>query len=123
LLAVCVADEYRERLDQARGMESPDELFLLGNGIAAVESVPTAIASFSLTPWSYSETMGNVILLGGDTDTMAAMAGAVAGAHLGVQAIPMDLLGRLEMSPKGRAYLFDLADWLWQVYDQKRAKP
>jgi poly(ADP-ribose) glycohydrolase ARH3 len=123
LLEACVSDEYRERLEQARGMESPDELCLLGNGIAAVESVPTAIASFSLTPWSYAETMGNVILLGGDTDTMAAMAGAVAGAHLGVQAIPKDLLDRLETSPKGRAYLFDLADGLWQVYGKKGAKP
>ena len=46
------------------------------------------------------------------------MAGAIAGAHLGVQAIPKDLLAKLETSPKGRAYLFDLADGLWQERQQ-----
>jgi hypothetical protein len=36
----------------------------LGNGIEALESVPTAIASLALTPESDEETVGNVILLG-----------------------------------------------------------
>ena len=47
-----------------------------------MHSVPTAIASFALTPDSFEETIGNVILLGGDTDTLAAMAGS-----MGTQAV------------------------------------
>jgi len=46
--------------------------------------VPTAIASFALTPHSYEENeLANLIMIGGDTDTMAAMAGAISGALLG----------------------------------------
>ena len=47
--------------------------------------MPTALASFALTPTRISDTVGNVILLGGDTDTLAAMAGALSGAFLGVR--------------------------------------
>src|SRR5215831_3571135 len=86
------------------------ELAPLGNRIAALESVPAALASFALTPESYAEAVGNVILLGGDTDTLAAMAGALAGAYLGAERLPQRLVGLLESSPKGRAYLVELAD-------------
>ena len=98
-------------------MQTPDALAQLGNRIEALFSVPTAIASFALTPDSYAATIGNVILLGGDTDTIAAMAGALAGAFLGVNAIPQRLLALLENSPKGRAYIADLADHLYSVYE------
>ena len=60
--------------------------------------------------------IGNAILLGGDTDTIAAMAGAISSAHLGDGAIPPALLNRLENSPKGRAYIAHLADRLCAVY-------
>jgi transposase InsO family protein len=39
---------------------------------------PAAVASFALTPESFEATISNVIFLGGDTDTLAAMAGALA---------------------------------------------
>jgi poly(ADP-ribose) glycohydrolase ARH3 len=112
----CVAAEFRARLERASQVRSLEELAGLGNGIEALESVATAIASFALTPGSYADAIGHVILLGGDTDTLAAMAGALAGARLGEQGIPSGLLELLESSPKGRAYLIDLADRLWEVY-------
>ena len=112
LLGACVSSEFRGRIEQARQVQSPADLAGLGNGIAALESVPTAIANFALTPGSYGETIGNVILLGGDTDTMAAMAGALAGAQLGAEAIPSRLVELLESSLKGRDYLVGLADRL-----------
>ena len=93
------------------------DLTPLGNRIEALWSVPTAIASFGLTPNSYAETIGNLILLGGDTDTLAAMAGAVCGAHLGVPGLPPRLVQLLESSPKGRDYIIGLADRLYsRVY-------
>jgi poly(ADP-ribose) glycohydrolase ARH3 len=91
-------------------------LAALGNGIEALESVPTAIASFALAPESYEAAVSQVIFLGGDTDTLAAMAGALSGAYLGAARLPQRLVGLLESSPKGRAYLIDLAEGLFSTY-------
>ena len=69
---------------------------LLGNGIAAFESVPTAIYSFLRCPKSFPEVVSYAISLGGDTDTIASMAGAISGAYLGLGAIPSVWRERLE---------------------------
>ena len=113
LLAHCELEEFRQKIDRAANLQTVGELSSLGNGIEALESVPTAIASFSLTPNSYADTIANLIFLGGDTDTMAAMAGAISGAFLGMNAIPKSLIHHLESSPKGRSYLIELADRLY----------
>ena len=85
LLAACRSAEYRAKVEVAARVGSAAELAGLGNRIEALESVPTAVASFALTPESYEEAVGNVILLGGDTDTLAAMAGRspapISGSH------------------------------------------
>jgi poly(ADP-ribose) glycohydrolase ARH3 len=112
LLAACVSDVFRQKIERAAEVRDAAGLAALGNAITAQESVPTALASCALTPESYSDTIGNVILLGGDTDTLAAMAGALSGAHLGSAAIPRHLIDLLETMPKGRDYLIALADRL-----------
>lgn len=71
----------------------------LGNGIAALHSVPTAIfcVLHCLQPrdglperyGGLERTMAYSLALGGDTDTIACMAGAIAGAHYGIEAIPL----------------------------------
>ena len=116
LLSACTSADYRDKLEQAAQARGPDDLAALGNRIEALHSVPTALASFALTPESFEETVGNVILLGGDTDTLAAMAGALSGAYLGAGGIPERLVGLLESSPKGRDYLRKLADELLAAY-------
>ncbi|XP_071378760.1 ADP-ribosylhydrolase ARH3 [Centroberyx affinis] len=70
----------------------------LGNGIAALHSVPTAIFCVlhclqprESLPENYGglqRTMAYSLALGGDTDTIACMAGAIAGAHYGIETIP-----------------------------------
>ena len=80
----------------------------LGNGIEAFESVPTAIYAFLRRPESFEEVVTYAISLGGDTDTIACMAGAVAGAYLGLEAIPMVWRKKVE----GAARLKELADSL-----------
>jgi len=105
----CQAPEYSGPLRRAGRIQQPRDLALFGNGIAAADSVVTAVACFGLTPHSYERTIGNAILLGGDTDTIAAMAGAISGAHLGQQAIPTFLLERLEDGFQGKSYLDELA--------------
>jgi poly(ADP-ribose) glycohydrolase ARH3 len=112
LLKRCRSPEYRNKLESAAKTRMPCDLRSLGNGIEALESVPTAIASFALTPNSYEETIGNVIFLGGDTDTLAAMAGSISGAFLGIDQIPEELVNSLEDSPKGQSYLIELANRL-----------
>jgi poly(ADP-ribose) glycohydrolase ARH3 len=114
LLPRCQTPEFRAKLEQAAQALLPEDLAALGNGIAALESVPTALASFALSPDDYGTAIGRVILLGGDTDTIAAMTGALAGTFLGVGAIPAPLLASLEDHPKGkgRTYLTGLAERL-----------
>jgi len=68
----------------------------LGNGVAAVESVPAALWAFVRHPRSFVDTVRAAITLGGDTDTIAAMAGALSGAFLGCDAIPRSWRERLE---------------------------
>ena len=116
LLAMCESEEYRVKMEAAARVQAPDDLATLGNRIEALHSVPTAIANFALTPESFETTISNVILLGGDTDTLAAMAGALSGAYVGTGRLPGRLVELLESSPKGQAYLRQLAEQLFAVY-------
>jgi poly(ADP-ribose) glycohydrolase ARH3 len=114
LLPRCQTVEFTAQVGRAAEVRRPEELAGLGNGIAALESVPTALAAFALSPDDYGTAIGRAILLGGDTDTIAAMTGALSGAFLGVAAIPSALLDSLEDLPtgKGRSYLVGLAERL-----------
>ncbi len=104
-----VTSEFQERLHLAQRIQSRDELPKLGNGIAAQDSAIASIACFTLWPDSYEQVIANAILIGGDTDTIAAMAGAISGAHLGIDAIPKRFLACLEDDLKGRSYILELA--------------
>lgn len=70
----------------------------LGSSVAAVDSVPAALMAFLLHGGDYMATVRYAIEVGGDTDTIAAMAGAMAGAMGGIKAIPDPLIERLEHS-------------------------
>lgn len=104
--------EYAGPLSRAKSICDRRDLALFGNGIAATDSVVTAIASFALTPDDFGATIANVIVLGGDTDTIAAMAGAISGAYLGIEAIPSHLIESLESGAKGGSYIIELAKQL-----------
>jgi poly(ADP-ribose) glycohydrolase ARH3 len=101
--------EYAGPLRRAATVSDARDLALFGNGVAATDSVVTAIASFLLTPDDYTATVANAIVLGGDVDTIAAMAGAISGARLGASAIPARWLESLEDSERGRTYMIKLA--------------
>ncbi|WP_214408351.1 ADP-ribosylglycohydrolase family protein, partial [Pseudonocardia lacus] len=63
---------------------------LVGTGLATQESVPAAFAVLAVAgddPWLTCRLAAS---LGGDTDTIAAMAGAVAGACHGAAALPAE---------------------------------
>ncbi len=66
-------------------------------GISAcvTPSVLWSLYSFLRSPDDYWDTICTAIAVGGDTDTMAAIAGAMGGARLGPGALPAHLLERL----------------------------
>jgi poly(ADP-ribose) glycohydrolase ARH3 len=68
----------------------------LGNGIAALQAVPAALAAFLGAPDDPRTVLVRAVTIGGDTDTIAAMAGAMVGARVGARGLPADLLDRLE---------------------------
>jgi len=106
---------YKDKIAQMRELLAEQDrakvVAILGNGIEAPRSVPTAIYSFLKFPKSYENAVIYAISLGGDTDTIAAMAGAISGAYLGIEAIPAEWRTKLE----NRIYIEALAEKLWQL--------
>lgn len=76
--------------------------------VRSIEAVPPAIASFLLTD-SFKDAVVTGINLGGDTDTIGAMTGAMAGAYYGYSQIPEEWIQGLENTAKGRDYVIGLA--------------
>uniref|UniRef100_A0A8D8R1U4 ADP-ribosylhydrolase ARH3 n=2 Tax=Cacopsylla melanoneura TaxID=428564 RepID=A0A8D8R1U4_9HEMI len=122
-------ESYLTQLDMIQHLlEDPntsvkDVVRTLGHGIAAFESVPTALYVFlrSLQPIPGIECDNPVtraiyyaITLGGDTDTIATMAGAIAGAYHGAEYIDTILVSRVEAGD----YIEDLAVKLYDVVEQ-----
>ncbi|WP_142847343.1 ADP-ribosylglycohydrolase family protein [Telmatospirillum sp. J64-1] len=87
-------------------------------GISAfvVPSVLWALYAFLRNPRDYVETIAIAIEGGGDTDSVAAMAGAISGAHLGLSAIPTDFVRRLnDKGQWGYESLIALAEKCWRI--------
>jgi poly(ADP-ribose) glycohydrolase ARH3 len=84
---------------------------VLGRSVAVHESMPFAIYSFLKYPNSFEECLFCAILHGGDRDTLGAMACAISGAFLGIEAIPLGWREKLE----NRAYIEDLASELFRM--------
>lgn len=86
----------------------------LGEGWVAEEAVALALSSFLATPTDYAATIRRAANIGGDSDSVACIAGAISGAYNGVEAIDA---GWREVIEKAD-YLVELADAL---YDRWRA--
>jgi poly(ADP-ribose) glycohydrolase ARH3 len=87
---------------------------VLGNDVKSYTSVPAAIYSF-LSNWrSFEDTVVFAVNLGGDADTIGAMAGAISGALHGVDAIPKRWFELLDNGPKGRDFVLELGERLWE---------
>jgi poly(ADP-ribose) glycohydrolase ARH3 len=102
--------EIRDKMMLVRTLISQDvaashAAWHLGRTVAVHESLPFAIYSFLRHPKSFEACLSCAILNGGDRDTLGAMACAVSGAYLGVEAIPQAWRLKLE----NREYIEDLA--------------
>jgi poly(ADP-ribose) glycohydrolase ARH3 len=109
-------ETYREKLESVTMLlgeaNKAKVIAELGNGVEAFNSVPTAIYSFLSHPGSFKEAILFAVSLGGDTDTIAAMTGAIAGAYLGTDAVPSKWRLKLE----NREYIEELAAVLYDVW-------
>ena len=101
-------EEFQWQLRTA-GRLAPDDALTFGNGLEAHRSVTTALTCFAFSPDSYEDAVSRAIAMGNDTDTLAAMAGALSGAYLGAAALPKMRLAKVEDGPKGRSYVERLA--------------
>ena len=112
---VASSSVYRHKLERMRTLlpEAPlgEVTKALGNGIASHEAVPAALYAFLRNPDSFSRAVLYAISLGGDTDTIASMTGALSGAYLGEAAIPMVWSQGVEGAPRLR----ELADGLLEL--------
>lgn len=114
------ADVYRKKIDVLEKLLDKKEdrervVRELGNGIEAFNSVPTAIFSF-LASSSFKEAVIYAVSLGGDTDTIGAMTGAIAGAWWGVDSIPPEWKENLE----DRDYMEGLGMRIWETVGRKQ---
>jgi ADP-ribosylglycohydrolase len=94
------------RLEEALTMTSTDAaLEAIGEGWVVEEAVLAGLYCFLKAPFDFL----SVIRLGantqGDSDSIAAIAGSLSGAYLGIKALPGDWVARLEKSD----YLADVA--------------
>lgn len=103
-LRFAIEDVYRaiRRGDTIGEFLKTREWLLAGVSPHVVQSVPAAFTVF-LYSENFSDTVMNAIRMGGDTDSVAAMAGALAGSHYGIEGIPQSLLAPLERAADIRA--------------------
>ena len=79
-------------------------------------SVLWSLYAFLRSPDDYIKVIHTAVAVGGDVDTTAAMAGAIAGANNGLGAIPVALTAPLNDRGHWRCGdLIDLARRLWQL--------
>lgn len=110
-VAAAASDTVRERLGRVGelGDAGPaDAAAALGNSALGDESVPTAIYA-AVARRRFEDAVSFAVRCGGDTDTIGAMAGAIAGARDGASAIPGQWLAALEDGPRGRSHVERLA--------------
>ncbi|WP_169978772.1 ADP-ribosylglycohydrolase family protein [Tautonia rosea] len=102
--------EFRNQLEQAVSLDPDDPSPPpFGNGIEAHRSVVSSLVVFAAAPDDFPKVLARALSLGGDVDTLAAMACALCGARVGLDRIPMHLVALLEDGPEGRDFLLKLA--------------
>jgi ADP-ribosylglycohydrolase len=117
---VVAAAELAVRLARDTAGDDAEFLALLagevGSSVAAAESVPAAVACLVRAggdPWRAVVLGAN---LGGDTDTVAALAGAMAAALPGTPPAPRRLAARLRQGPGAEpGEVAALASALWSL--------
>lgn len=88
---------------------------LLGNGVRAVESVPCALLAALRYGAEPEKAVIKAVNMGGDTDTIAAMTGALMGALYGDSWLPETWASALKKCPRGYDYISRLGKRLAKI--------
>ena len=120
-------NKIEEMLSKGRELQAREVAQSLGNGVEAHYSVPSACyVAITYSP-DFCDAVRAAISLGGDTDTIAGMVGAIVGAHVGEKGLPAEWIEQLEEGPRGRSFAKGLADRLfetwWKVHQTSSGHP
>lgn len=104
-----IGDELRDTLEAAaKALDTGNSCLEFAqargwfNGVSGYvnQTVPAALYCWARTPHDFQRCVENAVLLGGDTDSVAAITGAICGANLGSDAIPSEWIERLLEWPR-----------------------
>jgi poly(ADP-ribose) glycohydrolase ARH3 len=109
-------NKIEEMVAQEKKLQAGQVVQVFGNGVEALFSVPSACyIAITYSP-DFCDAIRAAISLGGDTDTIAGMVGAIVGAHVGEKGLPLEWIEQLEEGPRGRSFARGLADRLFQTW-------
>ena len=119
-----IESAYKIKLESViRALErqpSPQECAkIIGNSPEAMQAVPSAVYSVMRNHKSFADTISFAIGMGGDTDTIGAMAGAISGAKLGYSEIPDKWIKMLENDFEGKDFINELIN---RGYEKRRGE-
>jgi len=101
--------EAVENVAKAKG------LFDIGSTSMAIQTVPSALYCFLRSPHNFTASVLRAVNAGGDSDTIASIAGAISGSFNGLAAIPLHWQENVE---KGKE-LKNIAQKLLQLREQR----
>lgn len=90
-LAVALAVRHPDLLEAVQAIHA-----VVGSGLHIAEAVPAAVGIFVAAGGDPLEAIVGAVNIGDDTDTVAIIAGSLAGALRGARALPADLIARVE---------------------------
>lgn len=93
----------------------------IGCGVLAEEAVPFALFTFLRFAPDFERVVTQAVLAGGDTDTIAAMSGALCGALVGERALPEAWTERLERGGRGADHVRSLANATFRLWQSETA--
>lgn len=96
--------QYADSLGQQKGISG-----------YVYRTVPVALYAWYRHFGDFEETVSSVLDCGGDTDTVGAIAGAMAGAVVGEEGIPQSWLSGLRDWPRSRGMINQVADQLEEL--------
>ena len=101
-----------DKIPLAMAKDSSDICDILGGGWGSDEALACALACVLRFPKDYAAAIKRGANTGGDSDSIASIAGAISGAYLGHNAVPKDWRKRIE----NRQLLIDLSKQLCQKH-------
>lgn len=99
-----VQEIINSNMDTVEGIEE------IGTDGATMRLIPSALLAFLKSPDDFEKTVLAAVNAGGDTDTRAAIAGAISGAYNGLSGIPQRWIHRVQDS-------FTIIDYATRLYE------